>query len=308
MGTYIIRRILQMIPVGIGVTFFVFSIMHLTPGDPARIMAGEAARPEVIEALRYQLGLDDPFLVQYFRYLGRLVQGDLGNSVRGDNIPVVNLIFDSRFAITFQLAIVATSVSILVGLIIGVIQATRKNSFIDTGMMLVTLGGMSMPVFWLGLLLINFFAVTLRILPVAGWGTLAHTVMPVIALGTGSSAVIARMTRASLIEVLDQDYIRTAYAKGISETKIIYKHALRNALIPVITLMGLQFGGLLAGAVVTETIFAINGMGRLVIDSIRQQDFPVVQGGILIFSISFMVVNLLVDVSYRLINKRIDYS
>jgi len=297
-----------MIPVAIGVTFFVFSIMHLTPGDPARIMAGEAARPEVIEALRAQMGLDDPFFVQYFRYLGRLVQGDLGNSVRGNNLPVAYLIFENRMAITFQLAIAATSFSILLGILIGVFQATRRNSAIDMGLMFVTLAGMSMPIFWLGLLMINLFAVSWRILPVAGWGTLAQAIMPVLCLASGSSAVVARMTRASLIEVLDQDYIRTAYAKGLAEAKIIYKHALRNALIPVITLVGLQFGGLLAGAVVTETIFAINGMGRLIIDSIRQQDFPVVQGGILVFSLTFMFVNLIVDISYRLINKRIDYS
>jgi peptide/nickel transport system permease protein len=174
--------------------------------------------------------------------------------------------------------------------------------------MLITLTGMSMPIFWMGLLLINFFAVTHGILPVAGWGTWRQAIMPVMALALGSSAVVARMTRASLIEVLDQDYIRTAYAKGLAETKVLYKHALRNALIPVITLVGLQFGGLLTGAIITESIFAINGMGRLVIDSIRNQDFPVAQGGILIFSIAFMVVNLIVDVLYRFVNKRIDLS
>jgi len=296
-----------MIPVAIGVTFFVFSILHLTPGDPARIIAGEAAQPEVIETRREQLGLNDPFLVQYGRYLSRLVQGDLGTSIR-TNRAVTAEIFESRFLITMQLALIATSVSVLFGLIIGVIQASWKNSFIDIGLMLITLTGMSMPVFWLGILLINFFAVTHGILPVAGWGTWAQTVMPVMALGLGSSAVVARMTRASLIEVLDQDYIRTAYAKGLGETKVLYKHALRNALIPVITLIGLQFGGLLTGAILTETIFAINGMGRLVIDSIRNQDFPVAQGGILIFSISFMFVNLIVDVLYRFVNKRIDLT
>jgi len=296
-----------MIPVAIGVTFIVFSMLHLTPGDPARILAGEAARPEAVEQLRESLGLNDPFFVQYGRYLGNLLRGDLGESMRSGR-PVLDEIFDNRMQITFQLAVAGTAASVLIGLIIGIIQASKKYSYVDTGLMLLTLTGMSMPVFWFGLLLINLFAVSWRILPVAGWGTLAQTIMPVMTLASGASAVVARMTRASLIEVLNQDYIRTAYAKGLSETKVVYKHAIRNALIPVITIVGLQFGGLLAGAMITETMFAINGMGRLVLGAIQTQDFPVVQGGILIFSVSFMVVNCIVDVLYTVINKRIDVS
>jgi len=296
-----------MIPVAIGVTFVVFSMLHLIPGDPARIMAGEAARPEVVEQLRENLGLNDPFLVQYGRYLSRLLQGDMGESIRSGR-PVLNEIFDNRLQITFQLAVAGTAFSVLLGLIIGILQASRKYSFVDTGLMLITLTGMSMPVFWFGLLLINLFAVSMRILPVAGWGTLAQAVMPVLTLASGASAVIARMTRASLIEVLNQDYVRTAYAKGLSETRVIYKHAIRNALIPVITLVGLQFGQLLAGAMITETIFAINGMGRLALTAIQTQDFPVVQGVVLMFSVSFMVVNCIVDLLYTVINKRIDMN
>ena len=307
MFTYIIKRLIQMVPVAIGVTFFVFSILHLIPGDPARIIAGEAANPDVIEALREQLGLNDPFLVQYFRTLGRIVQGDFGTSIR-TGLPVTQEIFESRFFITFQVALIGVAFSSLVGITLGVIQATRKNGIIDMSLMLISLTGMSMPGFWLAILLINLFAVSWQILPVAGWGTLAQAVMPVLVLASGASATTARMTRASLIEVLDQDYIRTAHAKGLSETRIIYKHALRNALIPVITLIGLQFGGLLTGAMITETIFAINGLGRLIVDSIRNQNFPVAQGCILIFSLMFMAVNLTVDVLYRFVNKRIDLT
>ena len=307
MLTFIIRRLLLIIPVGLGVTFVVFSMIHLTPGDPARIIAGEAAGQEVVESIRENLGLNDPFLVQYGRYLYNLVRGDMGTSIRTQR-PVFNEIFDTRFAITYQLALSATSLSVLMGMIIGIIQATNKNSFVDTGLMLITLAGMSIPVFWLGILLINFFAVGLQILPVAGWGSFGQAVMPTLALAIGASAIVARMTRASLIEALDQDYVRTAYAKGISEARVVYKHALKNALIPVITVVGLQFGGLLAGAILTETIFAINGMGRLVVDAIRNHDFPVAQGVILIFSMSFIVVNCIVDLLYRFVNKRIDVS
>ena len=307
MFTYIIKRLIQMIPVAIGVTFFVFSILHLIPGDPARIIAGEAANPDVIEALREQLGLNDPFLVQYFRTLGRIVTGDFGTSIR-TGLPVTQEIFESRFFITFQVALIGVAFSSLVGITLGVIQATRKNGIVDMSLMLVSLTFMSMPGFWLAILMINLFAVSWQILPVAGWGTLAQAVMPVLVLASGASATTARMTRASLIEVLDQDYIRTAHAKGLPETRIIYKHALRNALIPVITLIGLQFGGLLTGAMITETIFAINGLGRLIVDSIRNQNFPVAQGGILIFSLMFMAVNLTVDVLYRFVNKRIDLT
>ena len=307
MFTYIIKRLIQMVPVAIGVTFFVFSILHLIPGDPARIMAGEAAQPDVIEALREQLGLNDPFLVQYFRTLGRIVTGDFGTSIR-TGLPVTQEIFESRFFITFQVALIGVSFSSLLGITLGVIQATKKNGIVDMGLMLISLTFMSMPGFWLAILMINLFAVSWQILPVAGWGTLAQTVMPVLVLASGASATTARMTRASLIEVLDQDYIRTAHAKGLPETRIIYRHALRNALIPVITLIGLQFGGLLTGAMITETIFAINGLGRLIVDSIRNQNFPVAQGGILIFSLMFMTVNLIVDVLYRFVNKRIDLT
>ncbi|WP_066295134.1 ABC transporter permease [Bacillus sp. FJAT-29937] len=307
MFIYILRRIIQTIPVMIGVTLAVFLMMHLIPGDPAQIMAGENANPVQVEQMRENLGLNDPLYEQYFRYVSNAVQGDLGTSIR-TNRAVSNEIFDSRFWITVQLAVLGTILAVLGGLIAGIISATRKGSFADISLMLVALFGFSMPNFLLGIMLIYFFSVNLGWLPVVGWGSIEHMILPVITLGTVGAAIIARMTRSSMLEVIDQDYIRTAYAKGVSDRLVIYKHALRNALVPVVTVVGLQFGGLLGGAVVTETVFAINGLGRLIIDSIRAHDFPMVQGTILVCAVLFVIVNTLVDVTYRFINKRIDLN
>ena len=305
MLTFIVRRILQAIPVMIGVSLLVFLMMHLVPGDPARIMAGEAADPAQIEQMRHNLGLNLPLHVQYWRFISNAVRGDLGTSIR-TSIPVVDEIFEARFFITFQLALIGLSAAVLLGLIIGVLSAVYRYTLLDMFLMIVALLGLSIPNFWLGIILINFFSVQLRWLPVAGWGSWQQMIMPMITLGVSGSAVVARMTRASLVDVFTQDYIRTAYAKGVNDRIVLYRHALRNALIPVITVVGLQFGGLLAGAVVTETIFAINGMGRLMIQAITTRDFPVAQGAILIISLTFVLVNMLVDISYRLINRRID--
>jgi len=302
---YIIRRLIQTIPVVLGVTFFVFLLLYLVPGDPARIMAGEAASYETVEIMREHLGLNDPFHVQYFRWMNRVVRGDLGYSSRSDR-PVVNEIFDNRFGITLHLAVSATLLTTFLGLLIGIIQATRKYSYTDTGLMVGSFLFLSLPNFFLGILLIRIFGVQFRLLPIHGWGTWQQMVMPLAMLALTGSAVVARMTRANMIEVLNQDYIRTAYSKGLSQRVVVYKHALRNALIPVITIVGLQFGGLLAGAAITETIFAINGMGRFMIEAIRLRDFPVVQGTLLVTASLFVLVNLLVDVTYRMINKRID--
>ncbi|WBL15956.1 ABC transporter permease [Sutcliffiella sp. NC1] len=308
MFVYIIRRLLQTIPVMIGVTLAVFLMIHLIPGDAAVIMAGEQANPEQIEQMRENLGLNDPLHEQYLRYVGNAIQGDLGNSIRTKR-PVVTEIFDSRFWVTVQLAVIGTALAVLIGLVAGVISATKKYTFADTSIMVVALFGLSMPNFWLGIMLIYFFSVNLGWLPVAGWGTSwKQMVLPAITLGTGGAAIIARMTRSSMLEVLNQDYIRTAYAKGVSDKLVVYKHALRNALIPVVTVVGLQFGGLLGGAVVTESVFAINGLGRFIIDSIKAHDFPMVQGAILVCALLFVLVNFLVDITYRLINKRIDLN
>ncbi|QOY36546.1 ABC transporter permease [Anaerobacillus isosaccharinicus] len=307
MFIYILRRLLQTIPVMFGVTLAVFLMMHLLPGDPAQIMAGESADPVQVEAMREKLGLNDPLHTQYIRYVTNAVQGDLGTSIR-TNRSVTNEIFDKRFWITVELALIGTALAVIIGLIAGIISATKKYTFADVSIMIIALFGLSMPNFWLGIMLIYFFSVNLGWVPVAGWGTWQHMILPAITLGTGGAAIIARMTRSSMLEVINQDYIRTAYAKGVSDKLVIYKHALRNALIPVVTVVGLQFGGLLGGAVITETVFAINGLGRLIIDSIRAYDFPMVQGTILVCAVLFVFVNFLVDITYRLINKRIDLN
>ena len=236
----------------------------------------------------------------------RLVAGDLGDSIRGHR-PIADEIFKSRFWITVELAVYSTILAVFLGILAGIISAV-KSSPADIGVMFIALFGLSMPNFWLGLMLIQYFAVDLGWFRPSGWGTWSQTVLPVITLGTGGAAIIARMTRSSMLEVIGQDYIRTAQAKGVRERVIIYRHALKNAMIPVITVIGLEFGGLLGGAVLTESVFAVNGMGRYVIDSIRARDFPVVQATVLVLSIMFVLVNLLVDISYRYFNKRIDFD
>lgn len=306
-GVYIARRLIQMIPVLLGVVFLVFLMLHLVPGDPAIIMAGERASIEQLELMRERLGLNDPIHVQFLRYLGNALQGDLGQSVRNDR-PVTVEIFQSRYWITIQLAITSVLLAIFLGVIAGVVSAVWRYSIADTAIMILALFGLSMPNFWLGIMLIYWFSVQLAWLPAAGWGSVAEAVMPVITLGTGGAAVIARMTRSSMLEVINQDYIRTARAKGVREALVINKHALRNALIPVVTVIGLQFGFFLGGSVLTETVFAINGLGRMMVGAINARDFPVIQGGVLVASLSFMAVNLVVDVTYKFLNKRIDLS
>lgn len=304
---YIVRRLMQTVPVVIGVTIIVFLLMHLIPGDAAQVIVGEGAPKEKVEQIRDSLGLNDPLPLQYWNYVTDLVQGDLGDSVRSSR-PITDEIFTSRFWITVELAFYSTLLSVFIGLTAGVISAVKKNSPADIGVMLIALFGLSMPNFWLGLMLIQYFAVDLGWFRPSGWGTWSQSVLPVITLGTGGAAIIARMTRSSMLEVLGQDYIRTARAKGTREQGIIYKHALKNAMIPIITVIGLEFGSLLGGAVLTESVFAVNGMGRYVIDSIRARDFPVVQAAVLIISLTFVLVNLLVDISYRYFNKRIDFD
>ncbi|WP_025027030.1 ABC transporter permease [Caldalkalibacillus mannanilyticus] len=303
---YIIRRLIQTIPVVIGVTILVFSLMHLIPGDPAQIIAGESAPPKQVEQLREKLGLNDPLHIQYFTYMGNILKGDLGQSIRSSR-PVLDEI-KHRFWITVELAIYSTILSVFLGLIAGIVSAVRHYTVSDVTLMIIALFGLSMPNFWLGLMLIKYFAIDLSLVPPSGWGTWQQTILPVITLGTAGAAIIARMTRASMLEVITQDYIRTARAKGVSERVVIYRHALKNALIPVVTVVGLEFGALLGGTVITESVFAINGMGRLIIESIRARDFPIVQGTVLILSLLFVLVNLAVDISYRYLNKRIDLN
>ncbi|MFF3925815.1 ABC transporter permease [Paenibacillus lactis] len=304
---YSVRRLIQTIPVIIGVTIVVFLLMHLIPGDAAQVIIGEGAPREQVEQIRENLGLNDPLPLQYWNYVSGLLQGDLGDSIRSSR-PIADEIFTSRFWITLELAVYSTILAVFLGILAGIISAVKKSSPADIGVMFIALFGLSMPNFWLGLMLIQYFAVDLGWFRPSGWGTWSQTVLPVITLGTGGAAIIARMTRSSMLEVISQDYIRTARAKGVRERVIIYQHALKNAMIPVITVIGLEFGGLLGGAVLTESVFAVNGMGRYVVDSIRGRDFPVVQATVLVLSVMFVLVNLLVDISYRYFNKRIDFD
>ncbi|MFC7366188.1 MULTISPECIES: ABC transporter permease [Bhargavaea] len=310
---YIIRRVLQTIPVLIGVSILVFSLMHLIPGNPAQIIAGEGASEQTVRQIEERLGLNDPIHIQYFNYMSGVLQGDLGNSVRSGR--AVSDEIATRFWVTVELSFYATVLAVFIGLMAGIISAVRRYTLADTAIMIVALFGLSMPNFWLGLVLIDWFAIGGDWLPdwaklrPSGWGdSWRQVILPVITLGTGGAAIIARMTRSSMLEVINQDYIRTARAKGLTDRIVTYRHALKNALIPVVTVVGLEFGGFLGGAVLTETIFAINGMGRLTVQAITQRDFPIVQGAVLVLSVLFVFVNLIVDISYKLLNKRIDLN
>jgi peptide/nickel transport system permease protein len=300
---HIARRLLYLIPIFFGVTFISFSILQLSPGDPAELLAGEDATQKDIDAIRQRYGLDKPFLVQYVVYIKNVSHGDLGTSLRTQRTVIREVL--ARYPATIELAGVSVIIASIIGFFTGIIAANHQNSFFDYGSMVVSLFGISMPIFWLGLMAMLVFAVMLGWFPAVGRGTLAHLVLPAISLGANSAAVIARMTRSSLLEVIRQDYIQTARAKGLAERVVLYKHAVRNALIPVITVMGMQFGYLLSGSVLTETVFAWPGVGRLMVQSIYARDYPVVQGAILLVAINFMLVNLFVDVLYAYINPRI---
>lgn len=301
---YILRRVLLLIPVLLGVTFVVFTMMYFTPGDPARIMLGESAPEERVISLRKELGLDDPFLIQYGNYVKKAVlEQDIGRSYE-QKVPVLELIL-SRFPATLKLAAAAVFIAVALAVPIGIISATKQYSIFDNVAMVIALIGVSMPNFWQGLLMILFFSVKLGWFPSSGFTTPAHIVLPALTIGTSTAAIIARMTRSSMLEVIRQDYIRTARAKGQVESKVITRHALKNALIPIVTVIGLQFGYLLGGAVLTESIFAVPGVGRLMVESIKRRDFPVVQGGVLFIAVTFSIVNLFVDILYAYIDPRI---
>lgn len=304
MHKYIFRRLMLLIPVMLGVTFIVFTMMYFTPGDPARIMLGESAPDSEVQELREELGLNDPFLVQYARYVKNAVlYQDLGRSYT-TNRPVFNEIA-ARFPNTLRLASLGVMVAVMIGVPVGIISATKQYSIFDNVAMVLALVGVSMPNFWQGLLLIILFSINLGWLPSSGFSTWRHMILPAVTLGTSSAAIITRMTRSSMLEVVRQDYIRTARAKGQAESVVIYQHALKNALIPIITVIGLQFGYLLGGAVLTESIYGITGVGRLMVDSIKSRDMLVVQGGVLFIAVSFSIVNLLVDILYAFVDPRI---
>lgn len=314
MNQYIARRMLMAIPTLIGVTFLVFLSVRLVPGDPAIALAGELATPELVEKVRSDLGLDEPLLIQYVTYIGLIFQGDMGQSIRS-RLPVTDEIA-LRLPRTLLLTVISLFIAGLIGIPLGIAAATRPNSLFDTGSMIVALLGISMPIFWLGLMLMIFFALLLPqwlglsqpVLPPTGSGTWQHMVMPVMALAANSMALQARMTRACMLEVLGQDYIRTARSKGQRERMVIYFHALRNALLPIVTIIGLQFGILLGGAVLTETVFSWPGIGRLLVDAISYRDYPVIQGAVLVIAIGFVLTNLLVDMLYAYLDPRIQYK
>jgi peptide/nickel transport system permease protein len=303
---YILKRLLMLVPVLFGVTLVSFALLQIVPGDPAVLLAGEDANPEFIEAVRKEYGFDQPVYVQYWRFISRAVQGDFGVSIRNRE-PVIDLLAQ-RFAFTVRLSFLSILIAAAIGLFAGVISATRQYSIFDNLSMIGALFGISMPIFWLGLLLMLVFAVELRWLPAGGAGGLRHMILPAIALGAASAAVIARMTRASMLEVVRQDYIRTARANGLREWVVIYKHALKNAMIPVITVFGLEFGYMLGGAVLTETVFSLPGVGRLMVEGIFQRDYSVVQGSMLLVAATFVLVNLLTDIAYALFDPKIRYE
>ena len=304
MHKYIIRRVLLLVPILLAVTFIVFSLLHITPGDPARMVLGQSASSEAVAQLRQEMGLNDPFVVQYANFVKKLVfEFDIGRSYVTRKSVAAEIM--SAFPSTLRLAFSAVFLAVLVGIPIGILSATKQYSIFDNLAMFFGLVGISMPNFWLGLLLIIAFAVNLKVLPSSGYGTLKHMILPMFTVGAHSLAIVARMTRSSMLEVVRQDYISTVRAKGQKETAIIFFHALRNALIPIVTVVGLQFGALLSGAVMTETIFSIPGVGRLMVEAVKSRDYPVVLGGVLFIAIGFSLVNLLIDILYAFIDPKI---
>lgn len=306
MAAFILRRLGAVVPVLLAVSVLVFLMSHLTPGDPATIMLGENASAADVERLRHQLGLDRPLAVQYGRYIAGVVRGDLGRSIRSGQ-PVALEIWE-RFPPTLQLTLAAMAIAAVAGVLFGALAATSRSGAAEAALMSTSLVGISMPSFWLGLLLILLFGLVLHWLPIAGAGDWRALVLPAVTLGAQGAAVLARLTRASLLEVLPSDFVRTARAKGVAGTRVLFRHALRNALIPVVTVMGLQFGALLGGAVIVESVFARSGLGRFAVTAVQSRDFPVIQGIVLFAAALYALANLSVDVAYLALDPRITYD
>lgn len=301
---YVFRRILLLIPTILCVMLILFAILYFTPGDPARVALGEEASFEAIQAFRMERGLDDPFFMQFARYVyGVVVEGDLGYSYAMRTPVSMEIV--PRIPVTLQLSLGAIIMSTLVGIPLGVICAVRQYSLIDSVTTLITLVGVSIPTFWTGLLLILAFSVNLGWLPSMGFDTLSEAVLPIVTLCGTSMAMIARMTRSSMLEVIKSDYVRTARAKGQKERTVIFRHALPNALAPILTIIGMQFGTLLGGAIVTEAVFSISGIGRLMLEAIKMRDYPVIQACVLFIAVAFCLINLLVDILYAWADPRI---
>lgn len=306
MLNYILRRLFGMVPVLLVITIIAFLFVHLTPGDPIRIMYGAEIDQATYQEMRERAGFNDPLVVQYGRYMANMLQGDFGISYR-TRVNVSDEIL-RRFGYTFVLTVLAMFWAIVIGVGVGILSATRRNSLADRSSMIATITALSIPEFWFGLMIMQLFAVQLGWFPTSGSGSWQHLILPSITLGLGVAATIVRFTRSSVLEVLREDYVRTARAKGQKESVVIWRHVLRNALIPVVTMSGLQFGFLIGGAVVVEQVFAWPGLGSYLIDSILGRDYPVIQALILLFSLQFLVINLLVDISYAFLNPQIRYE
>ena len=312
MAGYVLRRLLLSVPVLLGVSVLVFLILHLTPGNPALAVAGPDAPPEVVREVERALGLDQPLYVQYARYLARIARGDFGRSIRSRE-PVLGRLRDT-FPVTLSLALIGVVFTTAVSLPMGILAAYHRNTPLDVATILIVLTGSAMPVFAVGLILLWIFGVTLRWFPISGYAPLTtlsgwrHMVLPAITVSSGTVALLARLTRSSMLETLHQGYVQTARAKGLRELLVVLRHAFRNALLPVITVIGLQFGILLSGAVVTESIFSLPGMGRLLVQAILGRDFPVVQGAVLLAAVTFVLTNLVVDTIYAAADPRIRYE
>lgn len=303
LATYLLKRLVASIVTLLGVIFVLVALIQFLPGDPARVIAGLRATPAQVARIRDQMGLDDSVLAQFWRFLDHLAHGNMGVSARtGDG--VVSEIW-ARLPFTLELAFLGTLVGIVAGITLGVIAATHKDTWTDSIVSIVGVMGISMPVYWLGILLIMLFAVTLNVLPASGASSLRSLILPSITVGVFSMAIVARMTRSTMIDELGQDYVRTVRAKGVVEGLVVYKHALRNAFVPILTVIGLQFGTLLGGAVLTETVFAWPGIGRLLVDSIVARDYPMVQGIIFVFAAMFIVVNVITDLLYTVVDPRV---
>ncbi|MGO0061975.1 ABC transporter permease [Brevibacillus fluminis] len=306
MQRYLFRRLLSLLGTLLGVTILIFLLVHLIPGDPVQYLLGDYPTDEAIAALNAQLGLDKPWYVQYFSFLGRLVQGDLGTSyITG--YTVWQEIVD-RFPVTFQLALYSMILATVIGVIVGVIAAVKQNTWMDRVVVFFSLLGISAPGFWIALFLIWIFAYMLPIFPISGYDGFFSLILPSVTLALGEAGMIARMTRSSMLDVIKQDYMRTAHAKGAPQRSVVLLHGLQNAMIPVITLIGLEFGALLAGAVVTETIFSLQGLGSLAIEAIGKRDLPTIQGLVFFIAFLFAITNLIVDLLYSLFDPRIKYE
>lgn len=312
MGKYILKRLIQLVLLLFVVSFIIFFAIHLAPGDPAKMIAGDTATKADVARIRNSLGLNEPVVVQYWHYIVNVFHGNLGISYQNGASVTQEII--TRLPTTAKLAVSAMLLALIVGIPLGIIAALKKNTWIDFTSTSLSLVGVSIPNFWLGTMLILFFGVYLQVLPISGvddhWWTLAglkQMILPTITLSASSAAIIARTTRSSMLEIIQQDFVRTAKAKGLSTREVIVTHEFRNALIPVITIAGINFGALLGGAIVTEQVFAINGVGRLLINAITSRDFPVVEGTVLVIATIFALVNLLVDIIYAKVDPRISY-